>query len=142
MAKNQIAECDQNGAKKMHNITELIDLYIATWNETDAKRRRDLIAKTWAEGGSYIDAHRSGTGHENISAMIQGVQEQLPGYRLRLASAVDAHNDRVRFQWEAGGTAEAPLHFVGTDFGVIANNGRLRSITGFLDEAPGLPAKK
>ena len=74
--------------------------------------------------------------------MIQGVQEQLPGYRLRLASAVDAHNDRVRFQWEAGGTAEAPLHFVGTDFGVIANDGRLRSITGFLDEAPGLPAKK
>jgi hypothetical protein len=126
----------------MHNITELIDLYIATWNETDAKRRRDLIAKTWTEGGSYIDAHRSGTGHENISAMIQGVQEQLPGYRLRLASAVDAHNDRVRFQWEAGGTAEAPLHFVGTDFGVIANDGRLRSITGFLDEAPGLPAKK
>ena len=126
----------------MHNVTELIDLYIATWNETDAKRRRDLTAKTWTEDGSYIDAHRSGTGHENISAMIQGVQEQLPGYRLRLASAVDAHYDRVRFQWEAGGTAEAPLNFVGTDFGVIANDGRLRSITGFLDEAPGLPAKK
>jgi SnoaL-like domain len=126
----------------MHNVTELIDLYIATWNETDAKRRRDLIAKTWTEDGSYVDAHRSGAGHGNISAMIQGVQEQLPGYRLRLASAVDAHNDRVRFQWEAGGTAEAPLHFVGTDFGVIANDGRLRSITGFLDEAPGLPAKK
>jgi hypothetical protein len=126
----------------MHNVTELIDLYIATWNETDAKRRRDLIAKTWTGDGSYVDAHRSGTGHENISAMIQGVQDHLPGYRLRLASAVDAHNDRVRFQWEAGGTPEAPLHFVGTDFGVIANDGRLRSITGFLDEAPGLPAKK
>src|SRR5215831_16713658 len=104
----------------MHNVTELIDLYIANWNETDANRRRDLIAKTWTEDGSYVDAHRRGTGHENISAMIQVVQEQLPGYRLSLASAVDAHNDRVRFQWEAGGTAEAPLHFVGTDFGVIA----------------------
>ena len=126
----------------MYNVTELIDLYIATWNETDANRRCDLIAKTWTEDGSYVDAHRRGTGHENNSAMTQGVQEQLPGYRLRLASAVDAHNDRVRFQWKAGGTAEAPLHFVGTDFGVIANDGRLRSITGFLDEAPGLPAKK
>jgi hypothetical protein len=126
----------------MSNVTELIDRYIAIWNETDAKRRRDLITKTWAEDASYVDAHRSGTGHENISAMIQGVQEQLPGYRLRLASVVEAHNNRVRFQWEAGGTAEAPLHFVGTDFGFIADDGRLKSITGFLDQAPGLPAKK
>jgi len=125
----------------MSNVTELIDRYIAIWNETDAKRRRDLITKTWAEDASYVDAHRSGTGHENISAMIQGVQEQLPGYRLRLASVVEAHNNRVRFQWEAGGTAEAPLHFVGTDFGFIADDGRLKSITGFLDQAPGLPAK-
>jgi hypothetical protein len=74
--------------------------------------------------------------------MIQGVQEQLPGYRLRLASAVDAHNDRVRFQWEAGGTAEAPLHSVGTDFGFIADDGRFKSIAGFLNEAPDLPAKR
>ena len=126
----------------MHNFTELIDRYIATWNETDAKRRRDLIAKTWTEDGSYVDAHRSGTGHENIGTMIQGVQEQLPGYRLRLASLVDAHHDRVRFQWAAGGTAKAPLRFVGTDFGLIASDGRLKSITGFLDEAPDLPARK
>ena len=126
----------------MSNVTELIDRYIAIWNETDTKRRRDLITKTWAEDASYVDAHRSGTGHENISTMIQGVQEQLPGYRLRLASVVEAHNNRVRFQWEAGGTAEAPLHFVGTDFGFIADDGRLKSITGFLDQAPGLPAKK
>jgi hypothetical protein len=70
--------------------------------------------------------------------MIQGVQEQLPGYRLRLATVADAHHDRVRFQWEAGGTAEAPVHFVGTDFGLIASDGRLKSITGSLDEAPDL----
>ena len=29
----------------MHNVTKLIDRYIAAWNETDVKRRRDLIAK-------------------------------------------------------------------------------------------------
>ena len=92
------------------------------------------VVTEWATAFNSSDAARA--------AALQGVQEQLPGYRLRLASAVDAHNDRVRFQWKARGTAEAPLHFVGTDFGVIANDGRLRSITGFLDEAPGLPAKK
>ena len=62
----------------MNNVTKLIDRYIAAWNETDDKRRRDLIAKTWTEDGSYVDAHRSGTGHENINTIIQGVQEQTP----------------------------------------------------------------
>jgi hypothetical protein len=126
----------------MNNVTELIQQYIDTWNETNPKRRLDLIANTWTDDASYIDAHRSSAGHENISAMIQKVQEQLPGYRLRLCGAVGAHNDRVRFQWEAGGTPEAPLHFVGTDFGFIAQDGRLQSITGFLAEAPGLPTKQ
>jgi len=34
------------------------------------------------------------------------------------------------------------LHLVGTDFGFIADDARLKSITGFLDEAPGLPVKE
>lgn len=32
----------------MSNFTDLIDRYIAIWNETDAERRRGLIA-----GGDY-----------------------------------------------------------------------------------------
>jgi hypothetical protein len=30
-------------------VVELVDRYIAMWNETDAGRRRGLIAKVWAE---------------------------------------------------------------------------------------------
>lgn len=30
----------------MSNVTELVDHYLAAWNERDARRRRDLIAKT------------------------------------------------------------------------------------------------
>ena len=39
----------------MNTLTDLIDRYIATWNETDAGRRRDLIAQTWTEGANYLD---------------------------------------------------------------------------------------
>ena len=73
--------------------------------------------------------------------MIAAVQEHFAGYSFRLKSDVDAHNDRVRFQWEAGGTQDAPLHFVGTDFALVAGDGRLKSVTGFVDEMPGAPAK-
>lgn len=120
----------------MSNLNLLVDRYLAGWNETNADRRRELIAKTWTEDATYTDAHRYSKGHAEISAMIETVQERFPGYRFRLAGKVEGHNDRVRFQWEVGGTKEAPLHIVGTDFGLVAQDGRLASITGFLDVIP------
>ena len=118
----------------MNDLTDLIDRYIAIWNETDAARRRDLIARTWTEDAAYIDPLMRGQGREGIDTMTQGVQAQFPGLRFRRTSNVDTHNDRVRFAWELGpdgGTARAG----GIDFGIIVG-GRLQAITGFLDFAP------
>ena len=53
----------------MHIINETVANYVAAWNETDPAKRRALIARTWAEDGSYLDAHREGTGHDAIDAM-------------------------------------------------------------------------
>jgi hypothetical protein len=48
---------------------------------------------------------------------------------------VDAHHDVVRFSWALG--PEEALALSGVDFGVIADDGRFRSITGFFDFMPG-----
>jgi len=52
----------------MHNITELVDRYIAVWNEPDDEVRRKHIADLWVEdGGTYhklIDAR----GYDAIEA--------------------------------------------------------------------------
>ena len=42
----------------------------------------------------------------------------------------------ARFSWIAGGTEEAPLFFGGTDFAVLASDGRLGAVTGFTDAVP------
>jgi hypothetical protein len=120
----------------MSNVNELVVHYIAAWNEPSAERRRDLISKTWTEDGTYIDAHRRGSGHAGIDAVIQIAQEHFPGYRLHLVSGIEAHNSYVRFSWAAGGSPDAPLYLAGTDFAVIALDGRLKSVTGFVDAAP------
>ena len=120
----------------MTDTSSLIDNYIAIWNETDPDRRRELIAQTWTEDGSYVDPMLTGSGHDGIDAMIAGAREQFPGHRFELAGAPEAHHDRVRFTWhlkrDAGGDAVA----IGNDFGVVADDGRLRSVTGFLDLVP------
>ena len=120
----------------MTDATQLTDRYIAAWNATDAEDRRDLIAGAWTEDGAYLDPVMAGTGHEGIDAMLAGVQARFPGFRLSRTSPVDAHNDRIRFSW-ALGPEGGPSVVEGIDIGVVAGDGRLASITGFLDKVPG-----
>jgi hypothetical protein len=120
----------------MTNINETVVRYIAAWNERDPKRRRELVAATWSEDGSYIDAHRQSQGHGAIDAMVAAAQAQFPGYRLSLVSDIEAHNRFVRFSWAAGGTPEAPLYLGGTDFATLAGDGRIKTVAGFTDAAP------
>jgi hypothetical protein len=118
----------------MSNFTDLVDRYIAIWNESDDERRRDLIARTWTEDSTYLDPMVRGEGRGGIDAMIRGVQAQFPGLLFRRTSEVDAHNDRVRFAWELGPEG-GPALAGGVDFGVVVGD-RLQAVTGFLDFAP------
>ncbi|MGA2128632.1 MAG: hypothetical protein ABSG76_21075, partial [Xanthobacteraceae bacterium] len=43
------AEPPENEEPDMSNPTELIDRYVAMWNETDASSRRNLLSRTWSE---------------------------------------------------------------------------------------------
>ncbi|MBV9791249.1 MAG: nuclear transport factor 2 family protein [Chloroflexi bacterium] len=119
----------------MSQSSELIDRYFAVWNERDTARRRDLIAQTWAEDASYLDPLMQGQSHAGIDSMVQGVQQQFAGHHFRQLGAVDAHNDRLRFSWELI-SDDGPVVVAGTDFGVVAADGRLQSVTGFLDQVP------
>jgi hypothetical protein len=116
----------------MNTLTDLVDRYIATWNETEAGRRRDLIARTWVEGASYLDPMLQGEGRDGIDAMIVGVQERFPGHRFRRTGDVESHHDRIRFTWDLASEDDAVV-VSGTDFGVVTPDARLTAITGFFD---------
>jgi hypothetical protein len=122
----------------MNNINEVIVGYLAAWNERDGTRRRALIGRVWTEDAAYVDAHRRGEGHDGIDSMIAAAQAQFPGYRLHLVSGIETHNGYARFSWAAGGTPEAPLYLGGTDFALIAPDGRLKIVAGFVDAAPAM----
>jgi hypothetical protein len=118
----------------MTDTTKLIDNYIAIWNEADPERRRELIAQTWTDDATYVDPMMTGAGRDGIDAMIAGAQQQFPGHRFELAGAPDAHHDRVRFTWHLKPIAGGDTVAVGVDFGVVAEDGRLSSVTGFLED--------
>jgi hypothetical protein len=81
---------------------------------------------------------RTGTDMGTVRSRLAATQEQFPNYRLSLVSGIEAHNNFVRFSWAAGGTADAPLYIGGTDFATIASDGRINTVTGFMDAAPAM----
>jgi len=118
----------------MSNPAELADRYIAMWNETDARRRRALIAGLWAEGATYIDPLMQGEGIDGIDAMVAAAQQRFSGLVFQLARKAEAVAGTMRLSWHlgpAGGDAIAG----GTDFAIMAD-GRLQAMTGFIDFAP------
>jgi hypothetical protein len=115
----------------MTDITTVVHGYIASWNEASPERRRALVAETVADDASYLDPILSGDGHDGIDAMIAAAQSQFPGHRFELTAGPDAHHDRVRFAWKlVGGDGRVAA---GVDFATVADDGRLRAVTGFLE---------
>ena len=118
----------------MSHTTTLVDTYIAMWNEPNADRRRELVARTVTDDADYVDPVMEGAGIDGITAMIGAAQEQFPGHRFTLLSGPEHHHDRMRFSWRLAADGAAPAA-IGVDFASLADDGRMRSITGFLEPA-------
>ena len=114
---------------------ELIERYIAIWNDTDPHSRRAAIDETWTDDARYVDPLVVAEGKDVIDRVIAGAQEQFAGLRFRLAGPVDAHHDLARFTWELGPDGGEAV-VVGFDVAVLSG-GRVQQVHGFLDKVPG-----
>ncbi len=121
----------------MTDPAELVDRYIAMWNETDPERRRDLIAGLWTEDCVHADPHARVEGPDAVDGLVRAVQERFPGHRFRRTGGVDALDGHARFSWELAPERGRPTA-CGTDFAAVAEDGRrLRRVTAFFDPLPG-----
>jgi hypothetical protein len=113
------------------SIESVVTAYGEAWNEPDAARRRALLEKAWTDDGVYCDPTARVEGRESLVAHIAGYQEQFADARIEVRSRVDQHGQNFRFAWAIVDSAE---HVVleGVDFGQVADDGRIRSITGFF----------
>ncbi|GGI29886.1 nuclear transport factor 2 family protein [Bradyrhizobium guangdongense] len=108
--------------------------YIDLWNERAQNRRREFLSEFWTTDASYVDPLMKGDGRDGIDALIAGVQKRFPDFRFRLIGEPNGYGDHVRFSWGLGPDGiDSPIK--GTDFAVL-KDGRIRSITGFLDQVP------
>jgi hypothetical protein len=117
----------------MTDATSTVQTYLAMWNETDAATRSALIEQAWTPDGRYTDPVLEARGYGELAQMVAGVHEKFPGHKFRGTSGLDQHHDSVRFAWELV-APDGAVTVAGIDVGILAEDGRLRQITGFFGE--------
>src|SRR5882672_6446626 len=117
-------------------MQEIVERYLAAWNEKDVQRRRELVDALWTENGSYTDPLADANGRAEIDGLIGAVQQQFPDFVFTLGGPVDAHHEQARFTWHLGPEGAAEPIVVGFDVAVLNGGGQIRSVYGFLDKVP------
>jgi hypothetical protein len=118
----------------MTDVNTIARNYIDLWNERAPNRRREILKANWTADAAYVDPLMAGDGHDGVDALISGVQQRFPDFKFRLIGDPNGFGDHVRFSWGLGPDgADSPIK--GTDFAVL-RDGRIRSVTGFLDQVP------
>ncbi|MFJ2435371.1 nuclear transport factor 2 family protein [Streptomyces anulatus] len=121
----------------MTTYDEAVQGYFAAWNSTGAEERAKAVAAAFTADARYTDPLADVRGHEGLTAVIGGVHEQFPGFRFRPAGTADGHHDLVRFAWELVSPADGSAPVAGVDVVRLAEDGRISSVSGFLDRVPG-----
>lgn len=118
------------------NPQDIADAYIAVWNETDSPRRADMLKNGWAADVSFIDPLTKVDGRQAVNDLIGSIQQRFPAHVFAVKGKPDGHNDYVRFSWSLARDGGEPVA-IGTDVVTLDGEGRLKSVTGFLDYVAG-----
>ncbi|MEU6937398.1 nuclear transport factor 2 family protein [Streptomyces rubiginosohelvolus] len=115
---------------------ETVQRYFAAWNTTGSEERAKAVAAAFTDDAGYTDPLADVRGHEGLAALIGGVHEQFPGFLFTLTGTPDGHHDLVRFSWELVSSADGSAPVAGFDVARLAEDGRISSVSGFLDRVP------
>jgi hypothetical protein len=119
----------------MSDATALVESYLQVWNETDPTARRAAIQAVFADDATYTDPLADVAGVDGLDAVIAAVQTQFEGMQFSPYGTPDAHHHTARFGWALGASGSEPL-VIGFDVAVLDEDGRIRSVYGFLDKVP------
>ncbi|WP_405691704.1 hypothetical protein [Streptomyces sp. NBC_01185] len=111
------------------SANELLERYIAVWNEPDAAARRATVAGMWGPDGLHYTQTRRFQGTEALVARVTEAYDQFisgQGLRFRSGGAAVEHHGAAAFNWvmtpkDQAGTVLA----VGFDVVLLDDRGRI-----------------
>jgi hypothetical protein len=120
----------------MTQLEELITRYVAIWNEPDPDRRRASIPLLWTDDGANFTSSIEARGYGDLEARITKAHDQYVAtgeYRFRSASNGQGHHNTAKFSWEMVRTDNGEVGAAGTEFFLLADDGRIDADYQFLE---------
>lgn len=117
-------------------MTELIDRYIAVWNEPDAAKRDAAIAGIWREDAFSASVANEYAGRAAIAARVRRTYDDFVAGQRFLFRAVgdgEIHHDGMRIRWEMGPADGGPAVSGGVQFLILDAQGLVRYDYQFID---------
>jgi hypothetical protein len=115
---------------------DTIQRYFAAWNAAPEDLEK-AVAAAFLTDARYTDPLADARGHDAIVATIRAAHEQFPGFEFRVSGTPDAHHHIARFAWELVSRSDGSAPAAGFDVIAVAEDGRIGSVSGFLDRVPG-----
>jgi hypothetical protein len=128
-------------ARTTSELSELVECFVAVWNEPDAAKRRELLVLLWQPNGVHVSRGRRATGYQEIEARIIATYERVArdaGCRFVAEAPAQQVGSIVELNWRLvapGGETAA----VGLDVLQLGSDSRIERATQFIEEpGPGL----
>jgi hypothetical protein len=135
----------------MSNTKELVDRYVAIWNEPDDERRRQGVAELWSEDAVHIlqppeqvreaaaelevTSTFQARGHAELEARVAHAYTEFIASGRNTFRAQD-HGTRlgdvVKFRWEMV-TDGGEVAGVGLEFVILSADGRIQTDYQFIE---------
>jgi hypothetical protein len=115
-----------------NDLTGTLDAYAKTWGPMPATARTAAFQKCIHEDFVYTDPNTRTVGYNELSAYMDGFQQQVPGAGF-LNRDVAHHHDALLVHWDMIGPDGSVLS-PGASFGRVHSDGRLASMTGFYEQ--------
>ncbi|MFI0447758.1 nuclear transport factor 2 family protein [Actinomadura sp. 6N118] len=117
------------------SIDELVQNYLAVWNERDATRRGELMATALTDDSIYSDPDYAGLqGHSELSAAIDKGQAKFGDLVFSLGTLINVHHDKALFTWRLGPAGADSAVATGYDYDYVEIvDGRISRVIGFFE---------
>ncbi|KOV78617.1 polyketide cyclase [Streptomyces sp. NRRL WC-3618] len=121
----------------MSTYATAAERYFAAWNAEGDEAIAKAVSDAFTEDATYTDPLADVAGHEGLAAAIAGAQAQFPGFEFRMKGSVDGNHNIARFSWDLVSKADGSSPAGGSDVITLADDGRIITVSGFLDRVPG-----
>lgn len=113
-----------------------VERYFRFWNAATPEEQRRLAAETFTSDLEYHAPVGVLVGAQALIDFHDEFVAHMGGASLKRHGEVQAHHDRARLSWEIEVDGREEPFAAGTDVLEFAADGRISSISSFLDRAP------